>query len=558
MRPRSAKTASARKRIVIAAVASVTVALLAACSSSGTSATTTSPSGTALTIAGDDGGPFPASENPYGATNGLGQLTPFIYEPLFQFDWLKPTQVTPWLATGYSWSNGGRTLSLTIRSGVKWSDNQPFTAADVAFTYNLVKKNPAINTNGLQISTVSQSGNTVELTFTQPAYSQFYYIASTYIVPEHIWKNYSNPATAQNANPVGTGPYVVSTYSPQSIILKANPGYWRGAPKVQEIVEPDILSNNTCDSELYTGQAQWGGCYLADFSKFKANPSNVFSSSPEQIQGLIPNLTQFPMNNLAFRQAVSLTLNRQAIAMAGDQGEEPAITSPTGLVLPAEQAFLDPAYATMQYQQNIPEAKAVLAKAGFKWSPSGVLEGPNGSPINVSILVVAAYSDNVAAAETILQEFKAIGLQGSLKLEAAPAVTADEEKGNFQFAEGSSAAGVSPYVVFNSLLNSALSAPVGGTATADFERFKSAAADSYLSQFAGANSLAVQKQAAYGLEGIMIHDLPVIPFMYTVAWGEYNTAKFTGWPTSAAPYALGTTYYTPEDELVVLHLRPKS
>lgn len=235
MRPRSAqnrRSSRTRKRLITAAVAGAAVVLLAACGSSGTSATSASSSGSGavLTVAGDDGGPFPASENPYGATNGLGQLTPLVYEPLFQFDWLKPTQVIPWLATGYAWSNGGRTLALTIRSGVKWSDGQPFTAADVAFTYNLVKNNPTINTNGLQISTVSQAGNTVDLTFAQPAYSQFYYIASTYIVPQHIWKNYSNPATAQNANPVGTGPYLVSTFSPQSVILKANPGYWKGAP----------------------------------------------------------------------------------------------------------------------------------------------------------------------------------------------------------------------------------------------------------------------------------------------------------------------------------------
>ena len=137
-------------------------------------------------------------------------------------------------------------------------------------------------------------------------------------------------------------------------------------------------------------------------------------------------------------------------------------------------------------------------------------------------------------------------------------MTADEESGNFQLVEGSSAGGLTPYNAYNSLMNSALTAPIGKTATADFSRFDNAAADAALTEFAGSDNLAQQKQAAATLEGIFMAQLPIIPFMYTVAWGEYNTKNFTGWPSPSDPYAMGTTYYTPEDELVVLHIRPTS
>ena len=46
------------------------------------------------------------------------------------------------LGTRYSWSNGGKTLTITTRSGVKWNDGKPFSASDVAFTFNLIKKYP--------------------------------------------------------------------------------------------------------------------------------------------------------------------------------------------------------------------------------------------------------------------------------------------------------------------------------------------------------------------------------------------------------------------------------
>ena len=67
--------------------------------------------------------------------SGLSDATSFVYEPLLQFDKLKPGVITPWLATAYAWSDGGKKLKFTIRTGVKWSDGTPFTTADVAFTF---------------------------------------------------------------------------------------------------------------------------------------------------------------------------------------------------------------------------------------------------------------------------------------------------------------------------------------------------------------------------------------------------------------------------------------
>ena len=71
-----------------------------------------------------------------------------IYEPLFEFDSLKAGVSYPWLATKYAWSNGGKTLTFTIRTGVKWSDGSAFGPADVAATFNLVNTNPAANVFG--------------------------------------------------------------------------------------------------------------------------------------------------------------------------------------------------------------------------------------------------------------------------------------------------------------------------------------------------------------------------------------------------------------------------
>src|SRR5450759_53369 len=69
-----------------------------------------------------------------------------IFEPMMVKNYKNSTFI-PWLATGYTWSDGYKTLTFTIRKGVRWSDGEPFTARDVAFTYNLVKEHPEISGN---------------------------------------------------------------------------------------------------------------------------------------------------------------------------------------------------------------------------------------------------------------------------------------------------------------------------------------------------------------------------------------------------------------------------
>lgn len=119
-----------------------------------------------LVLGDQDGSPtFTENFNPL-SVNAL-QGWWFMYEPMYAVDSLtgKPT---PELATGYKWVTK-KELQFTIRNGVKWSNGQAFTAQDVAFTFNLMKKNPALDLNGLWkvLNSVSAKGNVVTFTFKQ-------------------------------------------------------------------------------------------------------------------------------------------------------------------------------------------------------------------------------------------------------------------------------------------------------------------------------------------------------------------------------------------------------
>ena len=157
----------------------------------------------------DNFGPFSDSFNPLDTTSGLDSMAieNAIYEPLVQFDVLDASVTYPWLATSWHWSNGGKTLTLDLRHGVTWSDGKPFTSADVAFTFNLIKKYPALNTYGITFTNVQANGpDQVVLTFPHPEFSDFYYLTSQVMVPAHIWAKVSDPTTWPDLDPVGTGP----------------------------------------------------------------------------------------------------------------------------------------------------------------------------------------------------------------------------------------------------------------------------------------------------------------------------------------------------------------
>src|ERR1700721_939131 len=120
---------------------------VAACgsSSSGSGSKTTAATGKTLVVEGTPLSPMTDTFNPFSltATGYLTNATALYNEPLFIFNTLNSAQAPiPMLATGDSYSNGGKTLTLTIRSGVKWNDGKPFSAADVAYTFNMLKANP--------------------------------------------------------------------------------------------------------------------------------------------------------------------------------------------------------------------------------------------------------------------------------------------------------------------------------------------------------------------------------------------------------------------------------
>src|SRR5260370_4657712 len=256
------------KSLAVGAILSMAVA---ACGSSGSKTSTTSSAATGKQLVGDDTpiSPMTAAFNPYSATS-TGHVVPAAArsnEPLFIWTILNPSQA-PFqiLGTGYTWSNSGKTLTLTTRSGVKWNDGKPFSASDVAFTFNMIRTHPGLNTDGTPVpaSATAPNATTAVLTFSQPEYANLFLIGQTYIVPQHIWSSV-NPATFADASPVGTGPYMLDRFTPQGFALKANPTYWnKSAVHGPEISYPAYTHNFTVVNPLASRHVDLAGNFIAN------------------------------------------------------------------------------------------------------------------------------------------------------------------------------------------------------------------------------------------------------------------------------------------------------
>jgi len=169
-----------RSRSLIAVVA--LCAVLSACSAKSTTSASTGQdaSGTdgphkqggTVTISNAAGQTWPCQFNPFNPAVNLQSLG-FIYEPLVHVSVVGNSKETPMLATAYAWSADAKSIVFTIRDGVKWSDGQPFSAEDVAFTFNLMKAHPSLDLyalwTGAGLNSVTAAGNKVTMSFDQSA-----------------------------------------------------------------------------------------------------------------------------------------------------------------------------------------------------------------------------------------------------------------------------------------------------------------------------------------------------------------------------------------------------
>ncbi|WP_181362880.1 ABC transporter substrate-binding protein [Sulfoacidibacillus thermotolerans] len=541
----------------------ISVTSLTACASNTNSATSTPSSrvnASQLVIGVDNGSPtFTDNFNPFGPGNRIG--TSYIYEPLFFINTING-QVVPWLATAYKWE-GNEKLVFTIRSGVKWNDGQPFSAKDVAFTFNYMKLHPSLDWQGLWqvLQSVTANGNKVTFIFKQPDVPAFYEISTSIIIPQHIWAAIVHPTKGMNMNPVGTGPYEVASFTPYQYTLKKNPYYWQASNvHVEKIVFPVLGNNQTAALKLSSGQWDWATLFLPNVQQTYVSKDpqyNQYWFPPGGIIALELNLGKAPFRDVHFREALAYAIDKQKIAQQAEDGYVSA-ASQVGLVLPGQQQWLNPALPNQgAYGYNVQMAKQILTQAGYHTNTQGDLLDPSGKPVSFSLEVPSGWTDWIQAAQIIQEDLKQLGIQVNVSTPQYGAYSQSQAMGQYDAALMAYGGTPTPFTSYDSLLDSKYTAPVGQNANANQERWHDAKTDQLLNNWRQATSQQTQLQDAYQIESIMYKQLPVIDLFYGATWSEFSSKKFIGWPSASNPYAPPAPYGQ-APLMIMTHLQPRS
>ncbi len=511
-------------------------------------------------------GPSPAfvdNFNPFNIWTSPAGIMSLMYEPLLQINTYNGT-IIPWLATGYTWSSNGTVLTMQLRQNVTFSNGMPFNSSDVVFTFNTQK---ALFGEWGFLRSITPSGPyAVNFTFKYPQVQDLFYIGSNFIIPKQLWENVSSPNTKVVTDPVGTGPYVLSKFTPETITLTRNPHYWMpNEPHLNKVVFVDYTSDNGLTLALQQGKVQWTSLFAPNITSLfvSKNPQYYHYYFPQgQPVTLITNDLQWPLNQSFFRQALSLAINRTEISKIGEYGyEQPANAAN---ILQQQLYWLNStnsAEATSLAQYNVSKAKSILNAHGYTINSKGQLTASNGTPIpSLSLMTVAGYTDWDADIAIIAENLEKLGLSITIATPTDSVLQSDVSDGNYTMAIFTAAGiGPNPWYDYSGLVGNVT--PIGKNAfSQNVERWNATGTGfmHYFDAFDTATTNSQQSILINKMVSIMLNQMPIIPLVYSADWYEYVNSSIGGFVSANNNYWIPMPWYPGPMEVVTLHLYEKN
>jgi peptide/nickel transport system substrate-binding protein len=398
-------------------------AVLAACTNAANNgAPTTGPSTGTLRIGWSS---EPDTMNPLTTYSTEAQeILQLVYDRMFDYD--ANLNVVPSLAEKKTVSSDGNTITYTLRKGVTWHDGTPFTASDVVFTYELIKKQNVSQYAQWLIdltSVTAPDDSTVVTVFKKP--QAFDPAITIPIIPQHIWKGMNLPAIQKfgNNHPIGTGPFTFDSWvRGQTVQVKRNPKFWGPPPGPATVIWVLYQNEDVMSQSLKAGEVDivtevpptiWDG--LTGVSG--VNPVSLPGFSFHHI-GI--NVSTNPKSggnklllDLNVRQALSCAVDRNQlvqIALAG-HGEPGSV-----LLMPIFGDYFLDIPESEQLNNNPTKANQLLDSGGYsKKNSAGVRMNSKGEPLSFRLIAIESTTVDVSAAQIFVAAAKNVGIELNLQ-----------------------------------------------------------------------------------------------------------------------------------------------
>ena len=355
-------------------------------------------------------------------------------------------QTEPALASSWKLSKDGRSFTVKLRRGIRFSDGHPFTADDVVFSFRLYLDEKVHSPNrdlliigGKPISAIKIDDHTVRFEMSQPYAAAERIFDSVAILPQHLLqKNYEQgtfiQAFALTTAPdaiAGLGPFRLKQSLPgQRLLLERNPYYWkadRNGHRLPYLDEIAFLFVGNEDAQILRFQSGETNVisrfspdnYSAMAREQQSRGYELFDLGPSlEYNFLFFNLNELPADkfpqisreqlwfrDLKFRQAVSLAIDRQSIVKLAYSGRGVPLW---GNVTPGNKLWID---RTLSHpERSLPEARELLKSAGFTWDKNDKLFDVQHNAVEFTVITSSSNTQRVKMATLVADDLAQLGI----------------------------------------------------------------------------------------------------------------------------------------------------